>query len=163
MAVLGWVLLALYATLKWRHGGAVWRDLGWTLPPWQHLAVAAPVGGVPAAAVTLIGRSAGRASAPATTWTFIPLAVMLGPIVEESFFRGCLLPLVAKSTGNLAAIILTAVLFAVFHRPPTVLHCACFAMSGIFYGWSRADSGSTTTPALMHCIYNLALLATRKM
>jgi len=29
--VLVWVLLALYATLKFRHGGAVWRALGWTL------------------------------------------------------------------------------------------------------------------------------------
>src|SRR5438128_1699665 len=47
--VLACVLLALYATLKWRHGGQVWRALGWNLPPRRYLVVAS-LGGVMLAA-----------------------------------------------------------------------------------------------------------------
>jgi hypothetical protein len=53
------VLLALYATLKFRHGGAVWQALGWTLPSYGY-ALAALLGGMLlAAAVTLVVRSSG--------------------------------------------------------------------------------------------------------
>ena len=85
------------------------------------------------------------------------LAISLGPILEESFFRGCLLPLLAQTTGNAIAVILTAFLFALFHQPTDLAHWVSFTVTGVAYGWIRVASGSTTAATLMHATYNLAL------
>jgi membrane protease YdiL (CAAX protease family) len=152
-------LLALHATLKFRHGGAVWQALGWTLPSCRYV-LAASLGGVLlAGAVTLVAQSSSIPTPSVTAWKIAVLAATVGPILEESFFRGCLLPLIERTSGPRAAVILTALLFAFFHQPPTVLHCACFAVSGIVYGWVRVASRSTTAAALMHATYNLTLFA----
>jgi membrane protease YdiL (CAAX protease family) len=153
----------LYATLKFRHGGAVWKALGWTLPSRRYLLAAPLVGILWAGVVILVVRSTSIASTPPTAWKLLALAATLGPVVEESFFRGCLLPLIARTSGSPAAVILTAIVFAFFHQPPTLLHCACFAVSGILYGWVRVVSGSTTAAALMHSVYNLTLFACQRM
>jgi Type II CAAX prenyl endopeptidase Rce1-like len=80
-----------------------------------------------------------------------------GPILEESVFRGCLLPVLAQTTGNLAAVILTALLFALFHQPANLVHWVSFTATGVAYGWIRVASRSTTAGAFMHATYNLAL------
>jgi membrane protease YdiL (CAAX protease family) len=153
------VLLALYATLKFRHGGAVWQALGWTLPSYGY-ALAASLGGMLlAGVVTLVVQSSGIPAPLLAEWKIAALAATVGPLLEESFFRGCLLPLIARTIGSPAAVILTALLFAFFHQPPTILHCACFAASGIVYGWMRVASRSTAAAALMHAVYNLTVFA----
>ena len=113
--------------------------------------------------VSLVAQSASPALSRHISLPLFALAVTLGPVAEESFFRGCLLPLVARTSGVPAAVILTALVFALFHQPPTLLQCACFAVSGILYGGLRAVSGSTTSAALMHCAYNLSLFACQRM
>ena len=161
--VLVWVLLALYATLKFRHGGAVWRALGWTLPSRRYL-LAAPLGGILWAGVVILAvKSTSPTPFPHVSLELLALVATLGPVVEESFFRGCLLPIIARNSGTPVAVILTAIVFAIFHQPPTLLHCACFAVSGILYGWVRIASGSTTAAALMHSVYNLTLFAYQRM
>ncbi len=153
------ILLALYSILKFRHGGAVWRSLGWTLPSYRWVLAALLGGTLLAAAVTLVAWSSGIPTPSVTPWKIAALAATVGPVLEESFFRGCLLPLVERTSGSPAAVISTGLLFAFFHQPPTVLHCACFAVSGIAYGWVRVASKSTTAAALMHATYNLTLFA----
>ena len=153
------VLLTLYATLKVRHRRAVWRALGWTLPSYAYVLAASLAGVLLAGTVTLIVRSSNIPAPLLAGWKIAALAATLGPILEESFFRGCLLPLIGRTLGSPAAVILTALLFAFFHQPPTVFHCACFAVSGIVYGWMRVVSKSTTAPALIHAVYNLTLFA----
>jgi membrane protease YdiL (CAAX protease family) len=85
------------------------------------------------------------------------LGSVLGPILEESLFRGCLLPILAQTTGNGIAVILTAILFALFHQPPNLAHWVSFTATGAAYGWIRVASRSTMAAALMHAIYNVAL------
>jgi membrane protease YdiL (CAAX protease family) len=121
------VLLTLYATLKVRHRRAVWRALGWTLPSYAYVLAASLAGVLLAGTVTLIVRSSNIPAPLLAGWKIAALAATLGPILEESFFRGCLLPLIGRTLGSPAAVILTALLFAFFHQPLTVLHCACFA------------------------------------
>lgn len=133
------------------------------MPPVQYLPTAAVAGLLMARLVNLVARPQNLLTASISTWKLAVLAGVLGPILEESFFRGCLLPLIAQTSGSPGAVILTALLFAFFHQPPTVLHCVCFAMSGIFYGWARVASGSTTVSALIHAAYNLTLLACQKL
>jgi membrane protease YdiL (CAAX protease family) len=50
------------------------------------------------------------------------VGLVLGPTIEESLFRGCLLPLLSQTTGSVAAVIITALLFALFHRPANMAH-----------------------------------------
>ena len=85
------------------------------------------------------------------------LGISLGPILEESLFCGCLLPLLARTTGGIPAVILTAFLFSLFHQPADLAHWVSFTVTGLAYGWIRVVSGSTTAAALMHATYNLAI------
>ena len=85
------------------------------------------------------------------------LGLVFGPILEESFFRGCLLPTLALSTGTVPAVIITGVVFAVFHGPVDLAHWVTLTATGIAYGWMRLASRSTTASALMHSAYNLTL------
>ena len=156
------ILFALYATLKVRHGGAVWRALGWTLPSRRYTFTASFGGALLAAAVILLVQAGGLRAPLVSGWTTAALAASVGPVLEESFFRGCVLPLVARNSGTPAAVILTALVFASFHKPPTVLHCVCFAVNGVVYGWIRVASGSTAAAALMHAAYNLTLFVHQK-
>jgi len=161
--VLVWVILALYVSLRIRRGGAIWRALGWTLPSCRHLLGALLGGTLWGGVVGLVVGPKIYISSPHIPLNLLALAVTLGPVAEESFFRGCLLPLVARTCGIPAAVILTALVFAAFHQPLTLLQCACFAVSGILYGGVRVVSGSTTAAALMHCAYNLSLFACQRM
>ena len=72
------------------------------------------------------------------------LGLVLGPILEESFFRGCLLPVLAHTVGKSFAVVLTALLFALFHGPANLAHWAWFAGTGVAYGWIRVTLRSTT-------------------
>jgi membrane protease YdiL (CAAX protease family) len=67
------------------------------------------------------------------------------------------LPLLAQTTGNVAAVIITALLFALFHGPANLAHWVSFTATGVAYGWLRLASHSTTAVALMHATYNLTL------
>ena len=85
------------------------------------------------------------------------LGVLLGPILEESFFRGCLLPLLAQTTGKVVDVILTAFLFTLLHQPIDLAHWISFTATGVAYAWIRVASGSAMAAALMHETYNLVL------
>jgi len=86
------------------------------------------------------------------------LALLLGPILEESLFRGCLLPVLAQTTGSGIAVIVTSILFALFHQPANAAHWVSFTATGLAYGWIRVSSRSTAAAAVMHATYNLTVL-----
>jgi membrane protease YdiL (CAAX protease family) len=148
---------SLYAIIRLRHGRGVWAQLGWIWPGRIHL-VAALVAGIGLGmGVDIIA----HATTPTTNvihfWNLILLDGLLGPIIEESLFRGCLLPVVARTTGPIIAVLATAVLFATLHPISTFMQWLCFLATGTAFGWIRVKSGSTTASALMHAIYNATL------
>ena len=67
------------------------------------------------------------------------------------------MPTLALSTGTVPAVIITGVVFAVFHGPVDLAHWVTLTATGIAYGWMRLASRSTTASALMHSAYNLTL------
>jgi membrane protease YdiL (CAAX protease family) len=148
---------SLYAIVRFRHGRQVWTLLGWSWPRRIHL-VAALVGGTGLGIVVDI---IARATTPTThlihLWKLIVLDGLLGPVIEESFFRGCFLPIAARRTGPTLAILATSVLFATLHPVGTLLQWLCFLGTGTALGWMRIQSGSTAASALMHAIYNATL------
>ncbi|MHB8500921.1 MAG: CPBP family intramembrane glutamic endopeptidase [Candidatus Acidiferrales bacterium] len=87
----------------------------------------------------------------------ILIDAVLGPIIEESLFRGCLLPVVARTTGPNIGIAATAVLFATLHPISTFVQWLCFVTTGTAFGWIRVKSGATAASTLMHAIYNVTL------
>ena len=149
--------LALYWVLKIRHHRTVLRPLGWVWPRSAYIVIALLGGPSLSSGVALYLRFRSQSQPSMPIGEFLVLGVVLGPILEESVFRGCLLPVLTQTTGNLAAVILTALLFALFHQPANLVHWVSFTATGVAYGWIRVASRSTTAGALMHATYNLAL------
>ena len=146
---------SLFAILKIRYHRPVWRSLGWILPSSKYLGIAALIGVLLALGGNVPGRWTNREF---TNWAWGLFAATVVPFFEESFFRGCLLPLVARSSGAVIATLVTALLFSVFHQPRTTAQWAWVVATGVAYGWIRLASGSTTASALMHIAYNSTLL-----
>jgi membrane protease YdiL (CAAX protease family) len=145
---------SLYAIIRFQHGRGVWMPLGWSRPARIHLVAALAAG---------IGLGIGvditaHATTPTThvihLWNLILLDALLGSIFEEPIFRGCLLPVVARTTRPTIGIAATAVLFATLHPISTFVELLCFVTAGTAFGWIRVKSGSTSTSTLMHTICN---------
>jgi membrane protease YdiL (CAAX protease family) len=149
--------LALYLVLKFRHHRPVLQPLGWVWPRAAHIVVALIAGILLASGVFLYLRFRHQSTQPMAVMELLFLGLLLGPILEESLFRGCLLPLLAQTTGSRIAVILTAILFALFHQPPNLAHWVSFTATGVAYGWIRVASRSTAAAAVMHAMYNLAI------
>ena len=148
---------SLYAIIRLRHGRGVWKRLGWSWPARIHL-VAALLGGIALGiGVDIIAHATTPTTHVIHFWNLVLLDGLLGPIIEESLFRGCLLPAVAHTTGTTIAVISTAAVFATFHPITTLVQWLCFLTTGTAFGWIRVKSGSTTASALMHAIYNATL------
>jgi len=148
---------SLYAIIRLRHGRGVWKLLGWIWPSRIPL-VAALLGGIGLGiGVDIIAHATTSTTHLIHFWNLILLDAFLGPIIEESLFRGCLLPVVARTTGPTIGIAATAVLFATLHPISTFVQCLCFVATGTAFGWIRIKSGSTAASGLMHAVYNLTL------
>jgi membrane protease YdiL (CAAX protease family) len=152
------LLLALYLVLKLRYRRKVVESLGWVLPTLRYTVAALLIGPIFALGVTLSIRSAHPAISSRPKIDFLVLALLLGPVLEESLLRGCILPVLARTFGSALAVTATAFLFALLHGPASLTHWIWFTTTGIAYGWLRLASHTTTAAFFMHASYNLALL-----
>ena len=109
------LILALYLVLKLRHRRPVFRPLGWVWPRTAYVFLAPLLGVFLAAGVAVYLRLHGQSTPTMPLVEIVALGLVLGPILEESFFRGCLLPVLAHSVGKVLAVVLSALLFALFH------------------------------------------------
>ena len=90
----------------------------------------------------------------------LPLLVLAlavaAPLVEESLFRGLLLPgLAASRLGPAGAIVLIAAAWTLMHLQYEPFYLLQALALGILFGWMRWRSGSTPLPMLLHGIVNL--------
>jgi membrane protease YdiL (CAAX protease family) len=157
VAVVTFLSLGLYSILKVHYKKPVLAPLGWVMPRPIHIIVALTAGPLFAAGITLYLRFQHQEMPPIPALKLIVLGLVLGPMLEESLFRGCLLPVLTQTAGTKPAVIITAILFALFHGPANWAHWLSFTAMGLAYGCTRVVSRSTTAPALMHAAYNLAL------
>lgn len=156
-------MLSLYLILKLRHRRPVFRPLGWVWPRTAYVILAPLLGVSLAAGVRVYLHLHGQSTPTRPLVEIMVLGLVLGPILEESFFRGCLFPVLANTVGRILAVVLTALLFALFHSPANLAHWASFTGTGAAYGWIRLSSRSTTAPAFAHAAYNLALFVLAKL
>ena len=157
LAVTVFLMLALYLVLKLRHTQPVLRPLGWVWPSTAHVILAPLLGVLLASSVAVYLRLLGQSAPTMPLVEMVVLRLVLGPILEESFFRGCLFPVLADTVGEILAVVISAFLFALFHSPANLAHWVSFTGTSVAYGWIRVTSRSTTAAALMHAAYNLAL------
>jgi membrane protease YdiL (CAAX protease family) len=147
----------LYFILRFHHRQAVTKPLGWVVPRLGYVVTAVIAGPSFAAGIAIYLQLRNQFTTPIPIGDLLILGLVLGPILEESFFRGCLLPVLALSMGIIPAVIITGVVFAAFHGPLDLAHWVTLTATGIAYGCMRLASRSTTASALMHSAYNLTL------
>lgn len=160
LAVVLLLIGGLFAVLKLRHRKLVVRTLGWVLPSARHLFLSLLAGMLLATGVVLCTQGESRTVPLVLSMQRIITISLLGPVLEETLFRGYLLPLIARAIGNPMAIIVSAGLFALFHGPADIAHGVSYMISGIAYGWIRVASETTTAAAVAHAVYNLVLCST---
>jgi membrane protease YdiL (CAAX protease family) len=94
------------------------------------------------------------------------LASAAGPMVEEILFRGLLFwgiieifkrLRVPERAGQVTAILLIAISFALAHTGRAGISFVCTILTGAAFGAMRVCSQSTAAAALMHGVYNFAL------
>ena len=89
------------------------------------------------------------------------LGILVAPVVEELFFRGFLYPVLARATGVITGVLLTAAAFAAIHAgqlaqawiPVMVIFGVGLALTIV-----RARTRSVSTTVLMHMSYNATIL-----
>ncbi|HTP60182.1 MAG TPA: type II CAAX endopeptidase family protein, partial [Spirochaetia bacterium] len=88
---------------------------------------------------------------------FVIFAVSLTPaICEEAIFRGWLQRTIRRKASALVSILVTGVLFALFHMSP--LSIVALAFVGFYLGYLFERSGTLFASMTAHCLYNLTII-----
>jgi len=90
------------------------------VPTLRYTVAALLIGPIFAPGVTMSIRSAHPAISPTPKIDFLVLALLLGPVLEESVLRGCILPVLERTFGSVLAVSVTAFLFALLHGPASL-------------------------------------------
>jgi membrane protease YdiL (CAAX protease family) len=96
------------------------------------------------------------ATAGLGTWGtifFVFVVAILGPLAEESLFRGFLVPRLAAMWGSLASMVVSALIFALFH-PYHVVFLPVVFVYGFVFAWARLRTGSIAVPFVLHLAVN---------
>lgn len=166
-AIYGILILAIYLVVVRRTG---WAALGIRRAPWQAY-IATPLYllgaliGMAFINIVIIRLSGstfenpqvealtgGQPFTPQTLALLLVLIAGLVPIAEELFFRGLLYPLLRYQWGADAAIVVSALIFAVAHFIPLLIPALFFV--GLFLGLLREKSGSLLPCILFHAMQN---------
>lgn len=154
-----------------RHGQSLGQTVHWN-PPVGKLALTALGAGAALGlcsdvASTLLERWTPKSlpiehffTGPASGYLLAAFGVLVAPLVEELFFRGFLYPAVARWTGSLASILITAAAFASLHGAQLAYAWApllVLFVVGAVLTIIRARTGSVATCVLVHMGYNLVL------
>jgi len=154
-----------------RYGKPVFRSLGW-LPPRIPLSLAVLTGLALPFVLSALAAALHPPSIPSPFDKFLKspvwlvlfgmLAVTLGPLVEELFFRGFLQPLLSRSLGVVAGIFATAAAFGLLHGPEyswSWQFLVALMFAGAAFGWMRWASNSVISSTVMHGCFNLVMFA----
>ncbi len=161
---------ALAMILKFRYDARFWQALGWNFPT-REIGPALISGLCLAIIVAMIGTALNTPRIDSTLKELLQdrpslvlvglFAVTAGPVCEELAFRGFIMPLLARSFGIAAGIILTAIPFALLHGPEyswAWQYLVLLTLVGCAFGWARYRSGSTAVAAVMHAAYNFTFM-----
>ncbi len=165
---LGYLLLfgALAVIFRVQYGKPFWHSLGW-VPIRMPFTLVIAAGVVTAFAVAYVSTLLRTPNTPNAMTELmrersavILLAIFgttVGPLCEELAFRGFLQPLLVRTFGAVAGILLAALPFGLLHFQEygySWRHVVLISLAGSAFGWMRHASGSTKAATLMHASYN---------
>ncbi len=81
------------------------------------------------------------------------VAVIIGPIVEEIYFRGFIYPAFKRTLGPWPAMILSGAIFGVFHVNPWLIFPT--GLMGVVMAYLYEREGSLAAPFFLHALNNL--------
>jgi membrane protease YdiL (CAAX protease family) len=91
-------------------------------------------------------------------WSLVLGAVVVAPVAEELYFRGFLLQGLWRSFGPRWAIVLSAVVFGIFHfggaRLQTVLPMVSATLIGLVFGYLFVRTRNLAVTVLAHALVN---------
>jgi membrane protease YdiL (CAAX protease family) len=167
----GYLFFVLYLLLKLHYGRPFWPSLRWVRGR-PGAARAVLYGFVLAFGVALLGTALRTPdiqtpmkdllSDRSSMLLIAIFAVTLGPLCEELAFRGFLQPVLVKSFGAVAGVVLAAVPFGLLHLSQyggSWRHGFLITVAGAAFGWMRQASGSTRATTVMHAAYNFIFFA----
>ena len=88
------------------------------------------------------------------------LGILVAPVLEETLFRGCIYPVIARTMGIPAGIILTGALFGLAHSLQLAgawRQVALLSAVGIIFTYIRARTGTVVASYFVHLGYNTFL------
>ncbi|HEX3682654.1 MAG TPA: type II CAAX endopeptidase family protein [Bryobacteraceae bacterium] len=100
-------------------------------------------------------------NSPSSLALFVITAVVVAPFFEELLFRGFVQPLLSRTFGVIAGVLITAVLFGALHAPEyswAWQYALVVSLAGAVFGWLRARTNSVIPGTVMHGFYNLAFV-----
>lgn len=172
----GATLVFLYVVVRGRTSAAFWRTMGWR--DFRSMASSGSVvlryvfGGFALAVVVgWLGNFVGRESGIPMEELFrsrqsvlmlMALGILVAPVVEETIFRGCIYPVIARKFGITTGIVATGTLFGLAHAQQLggawgqigLLICV-----GIVLTYVRARAGTVAASYFVHLGYNTILFA----
>lgn len=170
------VALMMVALIEGKYHVPFWKAIRWNWPrtSWKFLTIGAVLLIVLSVAQNLFPMPKDTPfehlfDRPRDAYLVWVIAVTLGPLLEELFFRGLFYPVLARRWGAAWAVFLTALPFALLHLQQYsyawVAFLAIFFV-GIVCGVARAMTKSVAASFLVHVGYNgtqmlIAVLWTR--
>ncbi len=161
------LLAVLYLLVSWRYNQPFWRSLGWSRQvrgAWwcvlagPLLAIGGSVLGVVLRAPEVGDPIKDLITSRASLVIVMLFVIFLGPLYEELFFRGFLYPLLAKSFGAAAGVLLSALPFALLHGSQyrwAWQQITLVGVAGAVFGFVRYRTGSTAAATIVHSCFNL--------
>jgi membrane protease YdiL (CAAX protease family) len=164
------VYFCFYITFRFRYGQPVFASLGWRKTALRPV-VPAVSGAALAIGVSVLATliHTPKVKSPIDEITNTPLmlaifgimAVTVAPLFEELFFRGFVQPLLSRTFGVVAGVVLTAVFFGVLHAPEyswAWQYALAVSIAGAVFGWVRARTQSIIPSTIMHGSYNAVFI-----
>lgn len=165
-------LVCLWAVFRYMYGHPFWSAMQWRMPQFGLLPYVL-AGPLLAVAIGLLGTMlhAKESSVPmiedllkdpVSRWWLIAFGVTVGPLCEEIFFRGLLLPLVDRAAGVAVALLVTSVPFALLHGPQygwSWQHMVLLVLASVVFGAVKLLTRTLTAPVALHCAYNATMFA----
>ncbi len=171
------VMAFLFISIRLRFRLPFWRTLGWRpfdpRVPRGIVSAALVLGGcVFAIIIGLASNAIGKnARLPIETYfqdrqstlLLMAMGILVAPLVEETIFRGYLYPLLARSFGVPAGVLVTGALFGLLHAEQLWGgwgQIALLILVGIVFTYVRALAHTVLASYILHLSYNTYLFAT---
>ena len=155
------------AIFRLKYDRPLWPSLGWIRTPMWNAVVSFSMGPVVVIGLAYLAAVMGAKphalpfermmTNPLLVTLYGILVVIIGPLCEELVFRGFVMPLLIRSAGAVAGIVVTALLFGASHSFEYAdwRIILMVTAAGAAFGWRRYTTGSTIDAALMHAGFNL--------